>query len=213
MPEDQLAAAIADYESNWKPVDSELYELCSRRRAGHDDFDDAYTKVVIVGRVYAAGISRSWGGDPGKDPESEVARALIDDPRLIDDGLRRLEGRPFDHHAAGQIVRLHSDVTRAISHTSVKYLTSFVSKYLHFHCPIVPIFDARADAAMGKLINRRGRPVRDNLTELPDGVLVYRSFVAAFIALAEQYAQRNPKPTVKQLDHLLWRLMELQSGG
>jgi hypothetical protein len=53
-------------------------ELVSRGR--HDDFNDVYPKVAIVGRGYMAGVSRAWGGerDPDHDPEAETARALIE---------------------------------------------------------------------------------------------------------------------------------------
>ena len=52
----RLREAITSYEARWKPVDSELYDLC-RRRASHRDFADVYTKSAIVGRVYQAGCA------------------------------------------------------------------------------------------------------------------------------------------------------------
>ena len=48
-------------------------------------------------------------------------------------------------------------------------MTSFVSKYLHFHSPIVPIFDSRAQAAIRKLVDRKYRTlVREARTALPE---------------------------------------------
>jgi hypothetical protein len=210
-----LSDAKTDYEANWKVVDDELYELCSRR-GRHDDFNDVYPKVAIVGRVYMAGVSRAWGGerDPDHnpeaetDPEAETARALIEEEQagLIEEGLQRLEGHPFNQQVAGEIVELHRDVTKAISHRSVHSLTSFVSKYLHFHSRIVPIYDSRAEAAIGKLVDRRSPSVREARTALPKELATYRSFVAAFVVLHEQATKTGLKPTVKELDHLLWRL-------
>jgi hypothetical protein len=101
---------------------------------------------------------------------------------------------------------LHHSVTRGISHRSVKLLTSFVSKYLHFHNPIVPIYDSRAEVAIGKLVNRRSRLVREAQMALPEGLPVYRNFVAAFVVLYQLAAETTLKPSVKELDHLLWRL-------
>lgn len=60
----RLAQAIASYEAGWKPVDSELYDLCGRR-SSQDDFADVYTKVAIIGRVYEAGVARAWR-DPAR---------------------------------------------------------------------------------------------------------------------------------------------------
>lgn len=113
----------------------------------------------------------------------------------------------FNEQVAGEIVELHRDVTRAISHWSVYSLTSFVSKYLHFHNRIVPIYDSRAEAAIGKLVDRRSPLVREALTALPEGVPDYRSFVAAFVVLHERAAETTLKPTVKEPDHLLSRLI------
>jgi hypothetical protein len=186
----QLSKATTDYEANWKHADRELYEL-SRRRPRHKDFSDVYPKVVIVGRVYAAGLSRSWRGKG--DPEIGIANALVGQAPFIDEGLDRLaryEGH-FSRGAGREIVELHRDVTTAISHRSGKFLTSFVSKYLHFHCPVVPIFDSRADAAMSKLIDRRGRLVRNALTELPNGIPAYRTYLAAFIPLLRAGLSRD----------------------
>ncbi len=146
----RLSQAIRRYEASSKPVDSELYDLCRRRR--HDDFADLYTKVAIVGRVYEAGVARAWRGEG--DPETEITRVLIEQADLIQSGLQRLESHLFDRQAAGEIVELHGDVTRAISHRSGNvFLASFVSKYLHFHSPIVPIFDSNAQAAIGNLVD------------------------------------------------------------
>ncbi|OBH54340.1 hypothetical protein A5685_12350 [Mycobacterium colombiense] len=197
----RLRNAKADYEARWKLIDGELYALCRRLR--HDDFDEVFAKVAIVGRVYAAGVTRSWRGEG--DPETGTARALIEQASLVQDGLRRLEDRPLDQQTAGEIVQLHAAVTRAISRLSVRFLTSFVSKYLHFHSPLVPIFDSRADAAIGKLVG--GKRVRDVRNALPEGVGAYRKFLAGFVTLHERaYAETTLEPSVKELDHLLWRL-------
>jgi hypothetical protein len=84
---DQLSEAKTDYEANWKQIDRELYELCCRRPR-HDDFDDVYLKVAIVGRVYVAGVSRAWRGKG--DPETGTARALVEQAGLVQEGLQRL---------------------------------------------------------------------------------------------------------------------------
>jgi hypothetical protein len=201
----RLSQAIKSYEARWKPVDSELYDLC-HRRSRHDDFADVYTKVAIVGRVYEAGVARAWRGEG--DPETEITRVLIEQADLIQSALQRLEGHLFDRQAAAEIVELHGDVSRAISHRSGNvFLASFVSKYLHFHSPIVPIFDSNAQAAIGNLVDRKlVDPIREALTALPEWARAYRNFVAAFVVLHERaYAETTLKPTVKELDHLLWQ--------
>jgi len=156
----RLAQAIKSYEGSWKPVDGELYELCARR-SSHDSFADVYTKVAIIGRVYEAGLARAWRGEG--DPETEVTLALSEQADLVRNGLKTLGGRSFDRQTAAEIVELHGHLARAISHrTKGVFLASFVSKYLHFHCPIVPIFDSNAQAAIGQLVDwELVSPIRD----------------------------------------------------
>jgi len=56
--EQALSVAVKNYRTTWQTVDTELYELC-QRRPGQRAFADVYPKVAVIGRVYAAGISRS----------------------------------------------------------------------------------------------------------------------------------------------------------
>jgi hypothetical protein len=201
----RLAQAIKNYEAGWKSIDNELYDLC-RRRSSHDDFADVYTKVAVIGRVYEAGVARSWRG--AGDPEIEVSQALIEQAELIRNGLRRLKNRSFDQQTAADIVELHGHIARAISHrTAGVFLTSFVSKYLHFHSPVVPIYDSNAQAAIGQFVDwDLVGPTRHAMATLPEWARAYRNFVAAFVILYQRaYAETSLTPTVKELDHLLWQ--------
>lgn len=201
----RLSQAIKSYEDSWKTVDSELYDLC-RRRASHTSFADVYAKVAIIGRVYEAGVARAWRGEG--DPETEITRTLTAQADLIGKGLTHLANRPFSRQTAGQIIELHGHLARAVSSRSGSvFLTSFVSKYLHFHCPIVPIFDSNAQASIGRFVDwTQVSPIRDAMTELPGGARAYRNFAAAFTVLHERAITETPlKPTVKELDHLLWQ--------
>lgn len=202
---ERLTEAIKNYQTSWKPVDAELYGLCERRPS-HRDLADVYTKVAMIGRVYEAGVARAWRGEG--DPETEIARVLVEQAGLVESGLRRLKDRPFDRQAADEIVELHGHVARAISRRSGQvFLASFVSKYLHFHCPIVPIFDSNAQAAIGQFVDWDAvTAIREAMADLPEWARVYRNFVAAFVVLYRRaYAKTPLEPTVKELDHLLWR--------
>jgi hypothetical protein len=103
---------------------------------------------------------------------------------------------------------LYGHLARAISHrTNGVFLASFVSKYLHFHSPIVPIYDSNAQAAVGRFVDwGLVTPIRDAMAELPEWARAYRNFVAAFVVLYERaHVETTLKPTVKDLDHLLWQ--------
>jgi hypothetical protein len=201
----RLTQAIKNYVVGWKPVDSELYDLC-RRRPSNRDFADVYTKVAIIGRVYEAGVARAWRGTG--DPETEITQVLMEQAGLIENSLRRLDDRPFGRQTAPEVVELHGHIARAISHRSGKvFLASFVSKYLHFHCPIAPIYDSNAQASISQFVDWDVvTPIRDAMAELPEWARAYRNFVAAFVVLYERaYAETTLKPAVKELDHLLWQ--------
>ena len=125
--------------------------------------------------------------------------------------MDRLKGHQFDPEVAGEIVALHGEVTNAIYAGCGLYLTSFVSKYLHFHCDIVPIYDERARLAIYDRVDAStaDQVASESLTGLSSWIGQYRSFVARFIILYTRYERAcakagTPAPTVKELDHLLW---------
>jgi hypothetical protein len=186
-----LSEAVKKYKAGWESVDSELYELC-RRRPSHHDFADVHTKVAIIGLVYEAGLARSWRGE--RDPESEIAHVLMDQASVIESGLQRLKDRPFDRQTADEIVELHGRIARAISHENEdKFLTSFVSKYLHFHCPIVPIYDSRTHGAISQYVDRQKvRPMSMAMIQLPEWSLAYRRFVAPSLSSGTGPIPRRP---------------------
>jgi hypothetical protein len=201
----RLTQAIKRYEAGWKPVDTELYDLC-RRRAHHDDFADVYTKVATIGRIYAAGISRSSKADG--DREAIVAKGLVSVGAVIRNQLADIAEGELDRSTFIQILRLHARVCQELlTYTGNTWQQSFVSKYLHFHCPMVPIFDSRAEGAIGHYVDwptvyalrtttsrQRGWPIR------------YYNFATAFMVLYEQaHAKTDFKPSVKELDYLLWQ--------
>jgi hypothetical protein len=201
----KLEQAIKIYEVGWKPVDDELYDLC-RRRASHRDYSDVYTKVTMIGRIYEAGISRAFRGSG--NAEVVVARELVAQSGLLEEQLVALTGRQFDRQIALEIVELHGRITGSLAtSTGNVWLTSFVSKYLHFHCPVVPIYDSNAAGSIGRLVGRGpAASIRDSMVNLKEWATAYRNFVAAFVVLYERaWAETSLKPSVKEVDYLLWQ--------
>jgi hypothetical protein len=200
-----LARAIQNYRASWLPVDLELYELC-RRRPGQRAFADVYTKVAIIGRIYSAGISRTVRVEG--DPEASVAHGLMEQASLIDETLDALADSQLDQTTAGQIIELHARVTRGLlPHTGEVWQQSFVSKYLHFHCDLVPVYDSRAAAAIGRYVNwPTVYGVRDSIGRPADWLTKYYNFATAFVVLYEQTAANTPdRPSVKEVDYFLWQ--------
>jgi hypothetical protein len=216
MPADLEAAlqqAVGNYEATWQQVDTELYDLC-RRRSSQRTVADVYAKVAMVGRVYEAGIARTTR--VSGDREAAVARGLIEQADLNGEALNMLEGKQFDLATAAQIVELHGHVTSGLKpHTGGVWLSSFVSKYLYFHCPIVPIDDSIAAGAIGRFVDRQAvARVRASLMDLADCARAYRNYVATFVVLYEQaLAKTPPQPSVRDIDYLLWQPAPAESGA
>jgi hypothetical protein len=201
----KLSRARADYQVRWHTVDQELYGLC-QRRPSHRSFDDVYAKVTIIGRVYTAGVLRS--SRAVGDREAEAARGIVQQAAQIDAALEALAGVTFGRPAAEQIIGLHGSITHGLlPHTGGRWLQSFVSKYLHFHCMLTPIFDSRAEARIGAFVDWTVavNQTRAMLTRPPGSLTRYYNFATAFVTLAERVAAiTGTAPCVKELDHLLW---------
>jgi hypothetical protein len=205
----QVGRAMARYREGWQSVDSELYELC-RRRSNHEDFDDTYAKVVLISRVYSAGLNRAWRGARGTDipgPEVQVAKCLVSQAALAAELLKELADQPFDRASLAKIISLHGQLTSVIrSPAGDVRLTSFVSKYLHFHCPVVPVYDSRANARIRRGLVDRTR-VRSVLAAVPEPEVTdpfYYRFAAMFLGLYERInAESSLQPSVKEVDYLL----------
>jgi hypothetical protein len=202
----QADQAMTRYQAGWQSIDLELYELC-RRRSNPQDFDDVYAKVVVISRVYNAGLNRAWKGSRNPGPEIQIAKRLISHADLVADPLKELADQSFDRASLVNIVALHGQLTRMLSSLAGDvWLTSFVSKYLHFHCPVVPVYDSRASARIrrGLVDGRSVRSMQAAVAEPEGRVLAYYRFATIFLTLYERiYAEAGLEPSVKEVDYLL----------
>lgn len=205
----RLARAITVYEAGWKPVDDELYDLF-RRRPSHRDYSDVYTKVVMIERLYRAGVVRAFKGKAKAKAENTVARELMAQADLLEKHLVALAGHKLNRQTALEIVELHGRVTESLAPSAGGvWLTSFVSKYLHFHCAIVPIYDSKAAGSVGGFVKsptdrRSVASLRRSMRDLRPSSRAYRSFVPSFVVLYERArAETSLEPSVKEVDYLL----------
>ncbi len=205
---DWLAEAWNEYQSSWIVVDRELYGLCARK--GHDQLEDVYAKVAIINRVYAAGITRSVAGAGQTDAEQRVARLLYDCRDEMSSRLRQLCSlQALSKQSMALIVANHGWFAKHVAPSlEGTNLCSFMSKYLHFHCPMVPIYDSRVAENIVKVLGDQvPRFTRtDALLERP-GVYDpnYYWYAGRFLRLWEIVKRATPDATVKMLDHALWR--------
>jgi hypothetical protein len=81
---------------------------------------------------------------------------------------------------------------------------SFAAKYLHFHCPVVPIYDSYAAARLIKLVPLR--EIAQPLAEPQGADVEYCDFCVRFWSLYEACRDADLTVTVKSLDTWLWQV-------
>jgi hypothetical protein len=85
---------------------------------------------------------------------------------------------------------------------------SFVSKYLHFHNRVVPIYDSVADGFLPKLVRLR----KDQIQKAANADEWYAAYVSRFAKLYEA-ASQHTAVTVRLLDYyLIWKNEKGQAG-
>ena len=116
-------------------------------------------KLWIIGRTYMTGIERKIesNGKQG-DSLSQLAEHLYKNRRKVDNILKQLKsitkGSKLTASKLEIIVTLHGELVELIKDITRRNQSSrsFVSKYMHFHCPIVPIYDSFASQTLTKFV-------------------------------------------------------------
>jgi hypothetical protein len=148
--------AADEYDKTWQTTDRTLYRLCVEHPR-HEDPDAVYAKLWLIGRTYATGIERSiksegWQGSS----MDQVARLLLGKAHFVDGLVLGLKptAEPLTPQKLLVIADAHGQLTHLLSQITRKGMSprSFVSKYLHFHCPSVPLYDTNAVSALTKLV-------------------------------------------------------------
>ena len=143
---DDYNRSVASYDQWTRKGDDTLYGLC-RQNPHHTDHGSVAAKCWIIGRSYATGIERQIksSGQQGNSMSKLVVWLVshaVQVDRLIDRLLPMRNPLTADSLATildvhGRFVRLLSGVVR-----SDETPRAFASKYLHFHCSLVPIYDS-----------------------------------------------------------------------
>jgi hypothetical protein len=206
--QDKLDERAGGFERDWGAVDEVLYRLC-REHPDHTDRRWTTAKVALIGRAYSAGLERRVS-----PPEGQQAIVVIADycelhGAGIDEIIRPLHPieEPLSLDDLVTIVAVHGRLTELLVGvtTDGKSPRSFVSKYLHFHNPTVPIYDSYALAGAV-------RAVRWNASLIPfdcppggdQGADGYYRFCVRFWRLLEACRKAGREVTAKSLDGYLW---------
>jgi hypothetical protein len=198
--------ACREYRSDWKARDDALRGLC-KKFPNHQRRNGVNAKLWIISRSYATGIERriKSAGTQGSSMERLAdhfwrRRTLID--KIIKE-LRSLK-EPLTTRKLKKIANAHGkllQVVRKVLKRKRQSPRSFVSKYLHFHNPVVPIFDSVVVKGMRKLYphQRTDRAIQASRVQDRD----YREFLGRFWKLYNDVRQSGQMPTVRFLDYYL----------
>ena len=208
--------AVAEYDRLWRLADEALYRLC-REHPGHDPAS-VRAKLLIVGRSYATGIERTIRSN---GTQANALTRLAEHFDGLSSGLDRLLHRlasvaePLTTASLRAILDVHGQLVAHVRPLTRAALSprSFASKYLHFHCPAVPIFDSFVQSAIPKLVRWQ-----DALAVVPREDAFdreYWSFAMRFwnlyqTAMAE--VQPPSRVSTKGLDYYLYYLPQSETS-
>jgi hypothetical protein len=204
---------VALSEQTWKVTDQTLYRLC-RENPGHADRSAVCAKLWIIGRTFATGIERKVKTDGTQGSSmSQVADHFCKHSTEIDSWFAELAGiaEPLDATKCKSIVSIHGRMVGLLCPITRRNQStrSFVSKYMHFHNPAVPIFDSLAFGVLRGLARwNHSMALFEMPTEKDES---YGWYVMRFLALYKQLEAAGLMPSVRHLDYYLLSLVSNSS--
>lgn len=193
----------------YSKADDILYSMC-KRWPDHKDIGIVQAKVRIIGRVYSAGLERKGKKDKSKGIYETIAEAIHEDRAWIDSEIKAIKRfKKLSKASYERILTFHGNMVKRLRKETRSKLNfrSFVSKYLHFHAPIVPLFDSRASTT----INRSDwYPWKDSDARLAvpkrkEYDPVYYRFFKQFLFYFSDLQQQKLRPSVRDADwYLIW---------
>jgi hypothetical protein len=197
----------AEYKSMWITGNKVQYDMCAKYPY-HRRKDEIAAKVWIIGRSYMSGIERhSRKGLVG------TVEFFYKNGKAIDALFSSLKAvrEPLTVQKVQHVIDIHGKfltILRKLTRNR-NAIRSFASKYMHFHCAAVPIFD---NIAYGVIKQRKPRgwyPLTDSRIvkfKKPLGADdIYYGFCLSFFAMYKDMKVSGLKVDVRKLDtYLLW---------
>ena len=188
-------------KQRWKLANDVLYNMCEEYPL-HEDDDVIASKVLLIGRSYAAAVERQHTGNPRGDRYYYEIVAPSIKKINIDESIAEIKRSKSIIDCKNTIIKLH-DVLSRFGGEREKVRTSFASKYLHFHCrDKVFIYDERARRAIARYLTRVDYEFENTCKNKE-----YQIYFNKALALQEQIMSMNYSCDPRELDDfLLWVL-------
>lgn len=185
----------------WDIGNSALYQLC-KDHPDHKRVDEIVAKVWLIGRSYAAAVERRQNKHESSDRfYVMVAERLINSE--IDKHINSLpKALRLSEDNIVEIDKAHEYLSKIFKELTGKYKISLASKYLHFHRPIVPIYDSRANKSIKQVVSGK---IRNHNEKRSD----YLIFSSRFLLLQEFLLQETKHVyTPREIDKFLLERLE-----
>ncbi len=200
----EYLSAGSRYDAEWSLLDETLYRLC-RENPDNSSRPSVFAKVFIIGRSYQTGIEPKvkTRGNQGSSI-SQVAECLLRHGKKLDEWIGSLSG-DIESADLRAIVDVHGRVLNLLKPVARKLKSprSFVSQYLHFHNPAVPIYDSYAESSLKGLVPWDDALNVFNASGTADRE--YDRYVKRFLRLCSIVQQKELIVSVKRLGHyLIW---------
>lgn len=177
-------------------LDKVFYSLC-KKYPNHNNLAEVRAKLYVVGRGFATGIERHISVSEDKKGKIDLmAACLLDNHDEVDGLVAQVKGSKLDQEGLPNIVEIHSRFVELLKPlTGSRALTCFVSKYLHCHRPIVPIFDNVAKREITSKV-RWKREYNDALPGIDwnQSDETYLDYVIRFWQVFQRLAEEGAKP-------------------
>ncbi|MBK8567444.1 MAG: hypothetical protein IPN76_30020 [Saprospiraceae bacterium] len=183
-----------------------LYNLC-QDYPSHNKDDIILTKVLFIGRIYAAAVERrkNKNDDPIINDNfyiDNVIPAFINSN--IDNNLKKLKGKQLSTNNILEILKVHNELVKILTKITELNKRSFASKYLHFHLPnLFFIYDSRAVQAMRKFTSKIPIELQYILQEKGIDKEYAKFFCKSFDLKTRIETTHKSRITTRQLDNLL----------
>jgi hypothetical protein len=199
----ELQNAVDTFDAQWGGVDEMLYETCARF-VDHSP-RSLMTKCILIDRAYSAGLDRQVGAPEGGRSVDNLFGFAKEHAEAMAALAGELGGQsePLTEKSLLQVLVEHGKLCSLLSEslTDGDRPRSFVSKLLHFHCPIVPIMDSDCDRNLRK---RVPHPAPLSFKRPAEADAEYFSFCRRFYSFYRACRAVRPSTTVRDLDAFLW---------
>ncbi|MFH1889531.1 MAG: hypothetical protein ABIJ58_01470 [Nanoarchaeota archaeon] len=187
-------------DKKWMLGNNVLYTLCKEHPL-HNKDEEIRAKIWLIGRSYAASIERRTNKKKINDDFYDyVVQEFIkfNLKTKFDERLSELKNKNFNEKTLKDILVIHKELTKFFKELTGKEKRSLASKYLHFHVPIFPIYDSRANNSIRKTVEGK---VEESMLI---GDKEYSKFCYKLLFLFEYIKDKtNSAPTLREIDTFL----------